>query len=282
MRANYGPSPVGTAWTLANVGDTGEAIRMAVELGAATDLLDQAWWLPTSVRSDGTPAFVVSERGKPHALIVDGSGRRFVNEASSYQEVAQAMLGRSSLPAWFVMDARHRQRYLWGTTPPYAKTKDWVAAGYFETSDTIEGLARRIGVDPSALLFTVSRFNGFAASGCDEDFHRGEHAYDRYYGDPRTRPNPCLGPLERAPFYAVALYPGDVGTCGGLVTDKHARVLSQDGNPISGLYATGNATASVFGRSYPGAGASIAAAFVWGYLGARHALDVPYEPSEVV
>jgi 3-oxosteroid 1-dehydrogenase len=206
-------------------------------------------------------------------MIVDGLGQRFVNEASSYQDVAQAMLDRGSLPAWFVMDARHRQRYVWGMTPPRAKTSQWVAAGYFKASDTIEGLAAHIGADASTLAATVSRFNRFAAQGHDDDFHRGERAYDRYYGDPRVSPNPCLGALEQSPFYAVALYPGDVGTCGGLLTDVHARVLRDDGSPIPGLYATGNATASVFGRSYPGSGASIAASLVWGYRAARHALD---------
>ena len=273
MREAHSPGGVRTAWTAANPGDTGEAIRMAVALGAATDLLDQAWWTPVSVRPDGTPAFAVWERGKPHAIIVDAGGRRFCNEAASYQDVAQAMLDGGTPPAWLVMDARHRRRYLWGVTPPRARTKEWVATGYFKTGNSIEALADRIAVDPAALRGTVERFNGFAASGRDSDFHRGERAYDRYYGDPRVRPNPCLGALEQAPFYAVALYPGDTGTCGGLLTDADARVLRGDGRPIERLYATGNATASVFGRSYPGSGASIAASLVWGYRAARHALE---------
>jgi 3-oxosteroid 1-dehydrogenase len=272
MREAHSPADVRTAWTAANPGDTGEAIRMAVELGAATDLLDQAWWTPVSVLPDGTPSFVVWERGKPHGIIVDSSGRRFCNEAASYQDVAQAMLDGGTLPTWFVMDSRHRQRYLWGVTPPRVNTKDWIATGYFKSGDSVEALAVEIGVDPAALRETVHRFNAFAVSGRDTDFHRGERAYDRYYGDPRVRPNPCLGALEQAPFYAVALYPGDTGTCGGLLTDVDARVLREDGQPIDGLYATGNATASVFGRSYPGSGASIAASLVWGYRAARHAL----------
>ena len=123
---------------------------------------------------------------------------------------------------------------------------------------------------PPDLRRTVERFNSHAAHGEDPDFHKGERAYDRYYGDPRVRPNPCVAPIDKPPFYAVALYPGDVGTCGGLLTDEHARVMRDDGKPIPGLYATGNCTASVMGRTYPGAGASIGASFVFGWLAANH------------
>jgi 3-oxosteroid 1-dehydrogenase len=126
-------------------------------------------------------------------------------------------------------------------------------------------------LDSTALRRAVELFNLFARTGKDLDFRRGDRAYDRTFGDPTNKPNPCLGAIERGPFYAVAVYPGDVGTFGGLVTDEYARVLRGDGSPIHGLYATGNSTASVMGRCYPGAGANIGASFVFGYLAARHA-----------
>lgn len=118
------------------------------------------------------------------------------------------------------------------------------------------------------LRATVERFNGFAATGRDEEFGRGESAYDRYYGDPRQHPNPCLGPLSQPPFHAFALIPGDLGTKGGLRTDERARVLRDDGTPIRGLYAAGNTSASVMGRGYAGAGATLGPALTFGYLAA--------------
>jgi 3-oxosteroid 1-dehydrogenase len=277
MRERF--SPVGPQWTAANPGDTGEAMELAMAAGAGTDLMDQSWWALTTVMPDGSPSFVLWEKGKPHSVMVDHAGRRFVNEAGSYHEVAHAMLARgvssSEQPVWLILDARHRQRYLWGITPPHAKTRGWVRDGYFIEASSIEGLAERIGVAPAVLSETVTRFNGFAASGVDLDFHRGERAYDRYYGDASHAPNPCLGEIAVGPFYAVAVYPGDTGTAGGLATDADHRVLDTDGAPIPGLYGAGNVTASVMGRGYPGSGASISAAFVGGYRAAHHAMGVP-------
>ncbi|SNQ52225.1 3-oxosteroid 1-dehydrogenase [Frankia canadensis] len=275
MRDQYGRAPASTAWTSANPGDTGEMITAAMRHGAAVDLMDEAWWIPSSVLPDGKPQFAVYERSKPFAILVDESGARFTNEAASYMEVGQAMYERNAtvpaVPSWWIMDSRNRRSYVWGTTPGGINPKEWLRSGYLKKADTIGELARQCGIDPAGLEATVERFNRHAAEGRDPEFHKGERAYDRYYGDPRVQPNPCVGPVERAPFYAVALYPGDVGTCGGLLTDEHARVLSTDGAPIAGLYAAGNCTASVVGRTYPGAGASIGASFVFGWLGAHHA-----------
>jgi len=111
-----------------------------------------------------------------------------------------------------------------------------------------------------------------AVAGRDEDFHRGDTAYDRFYGDPRVAPNPNLATIDTPPYYASAIYPGDLGTKGGLLTDEHARVVRTDGTPIPGLYAAGNTTASVMGRTYPGPGCTLAAACVFAFLGARHAV----------
>ena len=274
MRGKYGRQPSSTEWTVANPGDTGEAMEAAMRYGAAVDLMDEAWWIPTSVLPDGSPLYVVYERAKPHAILVDGDGQRYVNEAASYMEVGQAMYDRNAsaaaIPSWWIMDSRHRRRYMWGFTPGGVTPRKWISSGYMIKADSTEELARQCGIDPARLRRTVARFNSHAAQGKDPDFHKGERAYDRYYGDPRVRPNPCVAPIDKPPFYAVALYPGDVGTCGGLLTDEHARVMRDDGQPMPGLYATGNCTASVTGRTYPGAGASIGASFVFGWIAANH------------
>ncbi|MWA04858.1 FAD-binding protein [Actinomadura sp. LD22] len=279
MRERYGRRPASTAWTSANPGDSGEVIETAMRHGAAVDMMDEAWWIPSSIPPGGKPMFAVYERSKPYAIMVDGQGERFCNEAASYMEVGRHMYERhaqgiSAVPSWWITDSRNRKRYLWGTTPGGVTPKKWLESGYLKRADTIEELARLCGIEPSRLRATVDRFNKSAARGEDPEFHKGERAYDRYYGDPTVRPNPCVGPVEKPPFYAVALYPGDVGTSGGLLTDEHARVLTDAGAPIDGLYATGNGTASVMGRHYPGAGASIGASFAFGWIAAHHAADV--------
>ena len=155
-----------------------------------------------------------------------------------------------------------------GLPPGRPLPRHWYAAGAVFRAPDLGKLAAAIGVDPDGLAQTVARFNEFAMAGTDEDFHRGESAYDRYYGDPRVRPNPNLAPLARAPFYAAKIVPGDLGTKGGLRTDARARVLRPDGSPIPGLYAAGNASAAVMGHSYAGAGATIGPAMTFGYLAA--------------
>jgi 3-oxosteroid 1-dehydrogenase len=152
------------------------------------------------------------------------------------------------------------------------KPKAWTDENYLRKGDTIEALAVACGIDPAALKATTERFNRFAKQGRDEDFHRGDRAYDRWLGDFTHGPNQALGPVEEGPFYAVPVVPGDVGTYGGVVTDVLARVLREDGSVIGGLYATGTTTASVMGRAYPGAGSSIGPSFTWGYVAAKHAL----------
>jgi 3-oxosteroid 1-dehydrogenase len=273
MRSEYGRQPASTKWSVANPGDTGEVLQAAMKHGAATDLMDEAWWIPTSVLPDGSPLYAVYERSKPHAIMVDSSGRRFVNEAASYMAVGQAMYERNktvpAVPSWWIMDSRNRARYLWGLCPGGVTPRSWYTSGYMRKASTIEELAEKCGIDPEGLNETIVRFNESAADGRDPEFHKGDRMYDRYYGDPRNTPNPCVGPVDKPPYYAVALYPGDVGTCGGLATDDHARVLDASGRVMQGLYATGNCTASVMGRTYPGAGASIGASFAFGWIAAQ-------------
>lgn len=272
MRRRSQGMDAGAAWSMANPGDTGDLFEQACGKGARLEHMDQSWWVPVSLKKNGQIAGFHSpqEMQKPYCIVVNSAGERFVNEAASYMEIGQAMRERNAVPAWIILEARHRKYYPWGTVPPRVMPSSWLKSGYMKRDRTIEGLARQCGIDPAGLRMTVDRFNNFAKSGHDDDFHRGARAYDRYQADPRVKPNPALGPIEQAPFYAVEIVPGDVGTAGGLLADEHGRVLNGNDRPILGLYVCGNAAAPLFGRFYPGPGASIAASFVFGYLAARH------------
>lgn len=287
MRKRYGHQPINAGWTNANPGDTGELMRAMMALGAATDCLDTAVWCMTSFAPDGSwpkgaqqngypyPFMHILDTSFPHGIIVDRDGRRMVNESGSYQEVGEKIFERHlktgrGLPAWAIMDSRHRKRYPWGTLPPGVTPKEWIETGYMKKAGSLEELAAICGINPVGLKDEVARFNGFAQSGVDQDFNRGGRAFDRSHGDPTVSPNPNLGEIAEPPFYAVALHHGDVGTSGGVVTDEFARVRRADGSVISGLYAAGNVAASPFGRTYPGAGASISSAFTFGYIAAHH------------
>jgi 3-oxosteroid 1-dehydrogenase len=281
MRARHlGEQARPAEWSSANPGDTGEVLEIATAHGAATDLLDAVIWNPSMFMPDGTraayPATQSSALGRaryrPGTIIVDAGGRRFANETVSYMELGQRMFANDreskSLPSWLIFDDTFRRRYIFGWVPGYLP-KQWIIDGFVKRADSIEELAKECGIDPVGLAATIARFNEFARTGVDEDFHRGERAYDKFHGDPRVGPNNCLAPIDRGPFYAVAMYPGDVGTFGGVLTDERARVLRPDGQAIPGLYATGNVTASVMGRHYLGAGASIGASCTFGFVAAN-------------
>ncbi|WP_238011781.1 FAD-dependent oxidoreductase [Dactylosporangium sp. AC04546] len=256
-------------YTSAAAGDLGEVIGIAEAAGARLELMDDAWWGLSVPTADHGAQFVLSERSMPFGIIVDGDGQRYLNESASYIDVGHAMLSHGAVPSWLIVDARHRRRYLFNAF--LQGTKKLRAAGIVHTAKTLDELAPALGIAPDRLRATVARFNGFARRGVDEDFGRGRTVYDNYYGDPRVKPNPNLGPLEKGPFTAVQLVPGDLGTKGGLLTDADARVLRAGGTAIEGLYAAGNTTASVMGRTYPGPGSTIAPAVVFGYRAGRAA-----------
>ncbi|MFI5954520.1 3-oxosteroid 1-dehydrogenase [Cryptosporangium sp. NPDC051539] len=273
MRKRYQKEPIGTEWTVGAEANTGDGIRVAQDLGADVRLMDDAWWGP-SVPLPRGPYFLLAERTLPGCLLVDLDGRRFVNEAAPYVDAVHAMYEarEPKVPSWLVFDQRYRDRYLFAARGPRQPLpSSWYRAGVAAKSSTLAGLAEKIGVPASALDATVERFNGFAVSGKDLDFGRGDSAYDRYYGDPRVRPNPCLATLSKAPFHAVKIVPGDLGTKGGLVTDARARVMRADGSVIPGLYAAGNSSALVMGRTYAGPGATLGPAMTFGYLAALDA-----------
>jgi 3-oxosteroid 1-dehydrogenase len=273
MRRRYQRSPIGADWTTGAAGNTGDGITAGQELGAATALMDDAWWGP-SIALPGGPYFCLAERSLPGCVLVNGAGQRFVNESAPYVDAVHAMYEGNTaenphIPAWLVFDQRYRDTYVFAGLPPGRPLpRRWYAAGAVLRAPDLAGLGDAIGVDSGTLAKTVARFNEFARAGHDEDFRRGDSAYDRYYGDPRCRPNPNLAPLASAPFYAAKIVPGDLGTKGGLRTDERARVLREDGSVIGGLYAAGNASASVMGHSYAGAGATIGPAMTFGYIAA--------------
>lgn len=290
FRQKVTDGPTTNEWTSANPGDTGEMIQAMMDIGAATDCLDTAWWVVTSRNTNGEwPEGAVWKDGRvlpfmhhldlslPHSLMVDQNGRRVADEAGAYMEIGERIYQRNrdtggkAVPCWIIFDKRHRERYPWGTQPPGKTPQSWLDSGYMKKADTLEGIAALCGIDAAGLKDEVARYNRFCQTGVDEDFGRGSRAFDKAHGDPTVKPNPNLGSVEQGPFYAVAIYPGDVGTAGGVVADEYARVLREDGSVIPGLYAVGNSTASVFGRCYPAAGASIGASFTFGFVAAHHA-----------
>ncbi len=275
MRQKYQQHPITTEWTSANEGNKGGAIQAGMAIGAATDLMEDAWWGPTFLNPDGSAQFMLWERSAPFSIIVDSAGKRFMNESASYVDCGHWIYERNeevpAIPAHFIGDSRHRNYYLFGMMPPRFTPKKAIESGMVVKADSIPELAEKIGVPADNLQKTIDRFNGFTKTGKDLDFHRGDSAYDRVYSDPKVKPNPNLGPINRPPYFSVKVYPGDLGTKGGLLTDEFARVLREDLTPIKGLYAAGNTTASVMGHTYPGPGSTIGPAMVFGMIAGQHA-----------
>ncbi|HWJ81548.1 MAG TPA: 3-oxosteroid 1-dehydrogenase [Nocardioides sp.] len=271
LRAKFLPQPTSEEWTTGSAFNTGAGLEAGIAAGAATDIMDDAWWGPTIPLPSG-PWFCLAERNLPGSIMVNQAGRRYMNEALPYVEAVQEMYkgeqtGVAHVPSWMIIDQRYRNRYLFaGLSPRQPFPGRWYKNGTIKKAATLEELAAEIDVPADELTATVERFNGFARTGVDEDFHRGESAYDKYYSDPTVKPNPSLHTIDQAPFYAVKIVPGDLGTKGGLLTDERARVLRPDGSVIPGLYAAGNVSAAVMGYTYAGPGATIGPALVFGYL----------------
>jgi succinate dehydrogenase/fumarate reductase flavoprotein subunit len=257
----------------------GDGLRMAMSVGADLGNMSEAWWCPSVVipgeEYEGRPLHRgdFATRSMPHTIIVNRGGRRFVNEAQNYNDMMKAFFAfepnayeRPNLPAWLVFDHAYLEKYALLTVMPGQATPEWL-----ERADTLDELARKVGIDAHELARTLERFNAFAVEGADRDFHRGESLYDRFYGDPDHAPNPNLGTIAKKPFYALRVHPGAIGTKGGARVDANAQVLRADGTRVPGLYAAGNVMAGVMGAGYPGAGATIAAAMTFGFLAGRHA-----------
>lgn len=283
-RKLYPHAPTGREhWSPAAESNTGDGIRMADPLGAATadELPNAAAWVPVSrvPRKDGSfgffPHFI--DRAKPGVIAVTRAGNRFVNEANCYHDFCQALVRSSNaiageICAWLICDHPTLRRYGLGHVKPFpVPIASHLHNGYLKRGRTLAELASACGIDPLALERTVSRYNAHARSGEDPEFRKGANAYNRYLGDPAVSPNPCVAPVQTGPFYAVQVVIGDLGSFAGLKTDAHARVLTRDGKPLKGLYAAGNDMASIMGGNYPGGGITLGPAMTFGYIAARHA-----------
>jgi succinate dehydrogenase/fumarate reductase flavoprotein subunit len=279
MRRKFQSESLGEHASLGADTNTGDAIRIAQDVGAAIDLMDQAWWFPAVAPLPGAaPLVMLAERSLPGSLIVDQTGNRFANESTDYMSFGQCLLERerSGNPVetmWIVFDQQYRNSYVFAAElfPRMAIPQTWYDAGIAHRSESLADLAVKMNVPQAQFLTTMSRFNEMSRAGEDSDYGRGRSAYDRYYGDPTVSPNPNLRALDCGPFYAVKMVLSDLGTCGGLRADGRARVLREDGSAIEGLYAIGNTAANAFGSTYPGAGATIAQGLVYGYLAAHDA-----------
>lgn len=275
-RARYQPDALHSG-TQGSPDSTGDWISPAESVGARLELMDDSWWMPALVLPESTGSTLM-ERGYPGQFIVNGAGKRYVNEITPYIEFGHAMIaghktGVSHFPSYMIIDQRTWDRCFFRGLPGRKMPEAWLSSGKVNKADTIAELAEKIGVPPENLVETWQRFNGFARNGVDEDFHRGESSYDNYFGNPRLK-NPNLEPLEKAPYYAFTVALSDLGTKGGMLTNPNAQVLRKDGSVIEGLYAVGNNSAAVMGNSYAGPGATIGPGMTFGWVAGNHIADM--------
>lgn len=281
LRRQLFPAAAGFVSATSSAG-TGDGLRLALANGAklATDVADPAYWVPASLftRNDGSRGVfphTVTDRAKPGVIAINGAGRRFVNEAVSYHEFVRATLrdgnDAADRPFHLICDRRFLWNYGLGRIQPFSRRiSRFIRRGELIEAKSIDALARAIGVEPAALKSTIYAYNEHARSGHDPAFGRGTTIYQRHLGDAGYAPNPCVAPIEEAPFYALRIFPADLGTAIGLRTDNHARVLRADGSPIVGLYACGNDMGSIMNGNYPGPGITLGPALTFGYIAARH------------
>ena len=282
FRRAFMPEPV-PQLSMSFAGNRGEGIAAGEQIGAAIGHKEGAsgLWAPVSIttRRDGSKGLfphLVLDRAKPGLIAVNSAGRRFVNEAVSYHDFVLAMFESNrttpSIPAYLICDAAFLQKYGLGVIyPGHRNPTKFVENGYVISADTVEALASKLDIDVVAMKATVARHNDFAQTGIDLDFGKGETDLNRFNGDPEHQPNPCIGPIKTAPFYALAVWPADIAVSSGLATDADARVRDKNGKAIPGLYACGNDMASVMAGSYPGPGTTLGPAIVFAYRAAMHA-----------
>lgn len=264
---------IGADWTSGSEDNTGDILLIAQKYNLDTELLNDAWWGPSTLDENGARKFLVYERSMPHSIIVDQTGERYMNESESYVDAGHAILDRQeqngkAIHSWLILESRNRNKYLFGEMLPRVTPKKAIENNFLIKANSIEELANKCNIDIDGLRSTISKFNKYAEQGRDEDFGRGNSVYDNYYGDPTYR-NPNLGAIEKPPFYACKIYPGDLGTKGGILANEHGQAM-RNGQPINGLYATGNCSASVMGDVYPGPGSTLGPTTVFGYISANH------------
>lgn len=273
-REKYLPSPQDAGWTSSPHGQTGDIIEPFTKLNGKFALMDKVWGAPTVIDHLGMPFFLVADRGIPNMIIVDQDGHRYINEPTPYHEFIDTMYEHNektdgkAITSWIILDKRAKNRYIFaGLFPRQDFPKAYYENGIVLTGNTVEELESTLNIPTGNLVETIERFNGFARDGKDLDFHRGETTHDKYYGDP-TLPNPNLLEINTGPYYALKLYPGDIGTKGGVVTDEFSRVIKEDGTTFDNVYACGNCSASIMGNTYPGPGATLGPGMTFGYIAA--------------
>ena len=283
MREKYLPKPTNSDWGCEPKTNTGDPIKAAEAIGAQLKFMDKAWWVTTvKAPNEEFPRLSEVEKSLPGNYTVNKSGKRFANESQNYLTFMLEVLdkekkGESCAPMYMIFDANHRKNYPVGPLMPgkffpdkliKIIHKDWFESDFLTTANTIEELAIQTGIDSEALQSTVERVNNFSATGKDLDFQRGDNERDRFSGDPSLL-NPCLGPIDKAPFYAMRIDPGEFATCGGMAINEYGQVLNNDNQAIAGLYATGNCTPALL-TTYPGPGATIGPAMTFGFIAGKH------------
>lgn len=281
MREKYLPKPTNIKWSPGIDTNEGDSINIGLKYGAALGRMDGAWWCPNyCIPGEPIPFLAITERGSPGNVIVNINGKRITNESKCYMRYIQSLYAahsekNPSSPTYMIFDATFRKNYLVGPLlnstfkPDFMLPRKFFDEGFLAKANTIAELAQKTGINAKTLDETVAKMNEYARTGKDLEFGRGDEAYDLYYSDPRVKPNPCLAPIAKPPFYAIRMELGDFGTHGGLVTDSSARVCKESGEVIPGLYATGNTSAALL-STYPGAGATLGPSTTFGYLAAKH------------
>ena len=281
LREKYLPSPTNVEWSAGAYTNTGDPLTAGLKLGAATRLMNDAWWTTTlCVPDEPMPRLSIMEKSFPGSCVVNTKGVRFANESQNYMAFQKRLFEAHSdenpcAPAYHIFDSRFRRDYIVGPLmtasmkPDWTIPKKWYDQGFVGKADSITELAVQMGIDPEGLEGTVNKMNHYAKTGVDDDFQRGDAEYDRYYADPEIKPNPCLAAIDEGPFYAMRIEAGDFGTLGGLATDVNAQVLHENGEPIEGLYAVGNCSAAIL-STYPGPGATLGPAMTMAYQSAKH------------
>lgn len=286
LRKQLYPQPTGP-WSMSPTANAGEGIVAAQAAGAAlgTGHASPAFWAPVSIlqRPDGSELrfpHLVWDRAKPGLMAVNAAGKRFVNESTSYHEFVRAMYRSNesapTLPAYLICDSDFMEHWGLGLALPGGRPREHlVRAGYLCRANTLAELAMQLQIDATGLQDSATEFDHYGETGVDPVFGKGSTAYNQYLGDPHHKPNPCLGPLRKAPFYAVKVYAGDIGTACGIRCNEHAQALGANGQPIRGLYVTGNDMQSVMGGQYPAPGITLGPALTFGWVAGQHLMQTP-------
>lgn len=281
LRKGFFPAAAGSV-SATNTSSTGDGLRLAIAHGAALnkEATSPAYWVPVSLfrRADGSRGVfphTVTDRAKPGVIAVNAAGRRFVNEALSYHEFVLAMLrdgnGEPDRRFYLMCDRQFLWAYGLGRIKPFTRNiRRYLASSELIEAPNIAQLAAKIGIKPSVLTATLASYNSDAKEGRDPEFGRGSTIYQRHLGDAAHKPNPCVAPILRAPFFAMRIYPADLGTAIGMKVDAQGRVLREDGSPIAGLYACGNDMGSIMNGNYPGPGITLGPALRFGHIAGRH------------